>query len=104
MPVIADHEVVVARAVRLAEAATLLDVPVRATEQNPAGLGPTVPPLSGYPQAVLAKTTFSAAGDPGFAALLPAGGEIAVARVAAHVCVLHTVLAPPEAGPPAGWG
>ena len=42
MPVIADHEVVVARAVRLAEAATLLDVPVRATEQNPAGLGRTV--------------------------------------------------------------
>jgi nicotinamidase-related amidase len=95
MPVIADHEVVVARAVRLAEAATLLDVPVRATEQNPAGLGPTVPPLSGYPQAVLAKTTFSAAGDPGFAALLPAGragGEVVVAGVEAHVCVLQTVL------------
>ena len=93
MPVIADHEVVVARAVRLAEAATLLDVPVRATEQNPAGLGPTVPPLSGYPQAVLAKTTFSAAGGPGFAELLPAGpGEIVVAGVEAHVCVLQTVL------------
>ena len=93
MPVIADHEVVVARAVRLAEAATLLDVPVRATEQNPAALGPTVPPLSGYPQAVLAKTTFSAAGDPGLAALLPAGsGEIVVAGCEAHVCVLQTVL------------
>ena len=93
MPVIADHEVVVARAVRLAEAATLLDVPVRATEQNPAGLGPTVPPLSGYPQAVLAKTMFSAAGDSGFAGLLPAGsGEIVVAGVEAHVCVLQTVL------------
>ncbi len=92
MPVIADHEVVVARAVRLAEAATLLDVPVRATEQNPAGLGPTVPPLSGYPQAVLAKTSFSAAGDPGFAALLPAGGGVVVAGVEAHVCVLQTVL------------
>ena len=95
MPVIADHEVVVARAVRLAEAATLLDVPVRATEQNPAGLGPTVPPLSGYPEAVLAKTSFSAAGDPGFAALLPAeraGGEVVVAGVEAHVCVLQTVL------------
>ena len=92
MPVIADHEVVVARAVRLAEAATLLDVPVRATEQNPAGLGRTVPPLSGYPQAVLAKTTFSAAADPGFAALLPADGEIVVAGVEAHVCVLQTVL------------
>ena len=93
MPVIGDHEAVVARAVRLAEAATLLGVPVRATEQNPAGLGPTVPPLAGYPQAILAKTTFSAAADPGFAALLPAGsGEIVVAGCEAHVCVLQSVL------------
>src|SRR6266700_4068641 len=93
MPVIHDHEAVVARAVRLAEAATLLDVPVRATEQNPAALGPTVPPLAGYPQAVMAKTTFSAAGDPGFPALLAAGsGEIVVAGCEAHVCVLQTVL------------
>ena len=95
VPVIHDHEAVVARAVRLAEAATLLDVPVRVTEQNPAGLGPTVAPLSCYPQAVMAKTTFSAVGDPGFAALLPAeraGGEVVVAGVEAHVCVLQTVL------------
>src|SRR2546430_12616658 len=77
MPVIADHEVVVARAVRLAEAATLLDVPVRATEQNPAGLGPTVPPLSGYPPAVPAKTTVSAAGRPRLAArAAPRGGDV----------------------------
>lgn len=93
MPVIDDHEAVVARAVRLAEAATLLGVPVRATEQNPAGLGPTVPPLAGYPQAVMSKTTFSAAADPGFPALLPAGsGQIVVAGAEAHVCVLQTVL------------
>jgi nicotinamidase-related amidase len=103
MPVIADHEVVVARAVRLAEAATLLDVPVRATEQNPAALGRTVPPLSGYPQAVLAKTTFSAAADPGFAALLPAEGEIVVAGVEAHVCVLQTVLDLLDAGRRVVW-
>ncbi len=93
MPVIDDHEAVVARAVRLAEAATLLGVPVRATEQNPAGLGRTVPPLAGYPQAVMSKTTFSAAADPGFAALLPTGsGQIVVAGAEAHVCVLQTVL------------
>ncbi len=104
MPVIADHEVVLSRAIRLAEAATLLDVPVRATEQNPAGLGPTVPPLSGYPQAVLAKTTFSAAGDPGFAALLPpAAGEVVVAGVEAHVCVLQTVLDLIDAGRRVVW-
>jgi len=93
MPVIHDHEAVIARTVRLAEAAQLLEVPIRATEQNPAGLGPTVAPLAAYPQSVLSKTTFSATGDPGFAALLPAGAaEIVVAGVEAHVCVLQTVL------------
>src|SRR6476646_2090022 len=81
MPVIHDHEAVVARAARLAEAATLLDVPVRATEQYPAGLGRTVPPLAGYPQQIMTKTTFSATGDPGFAALRPAASEIVVAGV-----------------------
>ena len=93
VPAIHDNEVVVARAVRLAEAARLLDIPVYATEQYPAGLGPTVAPLAAYPQAVLSKTTFSAADAPGFSALLPPGaGEIVVAGCEAHVCVLQTVL------------
>jgi len=93
VPAIHDSEVVVARAVRLAEAARLLDVPIRATEQYPTGLGPTVPPLADYPQAVLAKTTFSATADPGFHALMPAGvSQIVVAGCEAHVCVLQTVL------------
>jgi nicotinamidase-related amidase len=104
MPVIHDQEAVVARAVRLAEAARLLDVPVLATEQNPAGLGPTVPQLAGYAQAVMPKTTFSAAGDPGFSALLPAGsGEIIVAGCEAHVCVLQTVLDLLAAGRRVAW-
>ena len=104
MPVIADHEAVVARAARLAETATLLDVPVLATEQHPAGLGHTVPPLAGYPQAVMAKTAFSAVGDPGFAELLPAGtGQVVVAGVEAHVCVLQTVLDLLAAGRRVAW-
>jgi nicotinamidase-related amidase len=70
MPAIHDGDRVVARAARLAEAALLLDVPVVATEQYPAGLGPTVAPLAGYPRATMAKTRFSAAAEPGFAALL----------------------------------
>lgn len=93
VPAIDDSDAVVARAVRLAEAARLLQVPVVATEQNPAGLGHTVGPLAGYPQAVLPKTTFSAVGAPGFSALLPAGAsQIVVAGCEAHVCVLQTVL------------
>jgi nicotinamidase-related amidase len=100
MPAIFDGETVLARAVRLAEAALLLDVPVLATEQNPAGLGPTVAPLAACPRAVLAKTAFSAADDPGFAALLPARTtQIVVAGCEAHVCVLQTVLGLLGTGP-----
>jgi nicotinamidase-related amidase len=93
MPAIHDGEVVVARTARLAEAARLLDVPIRATEQYPAGLGSIVPPLADYPQAVLAKTAFSAVADPGFHSLMPAGvSQIVIAGCEAHVCVLQTVL------------
>ncbi len=93
VPVIHDGQFVVARAARLAEAAQLLNVPIRATEQYPAGLGSTVAQLADYPGAVLTKTTFSAKADPGFATFLPAGvSEIVVAGVEAHVCVLQTVL------------
>src|ERR1700740_3561685 len=88
VPVICDHEAVVARAVRLAEAAQLLGVPIRATEQVPAKLGLTVAPLAAYPQSVLSKTTFSAADAPGFADLLPAGAaEIVVAGGGGGACV-----------------
>jgi isochorismate hydrolase len=93
VPAIHDGETMVARTLRLAEAALLLGVPVRATEQYPKGLGQTVAPLAAYPQAVLAKTSFSAAGDPGFATLLPAGAsEVIIAGCEAHVCVLQTAL------------
>lgn len=93
MPAMYDGDVVVARAVRLAQAARMLDVAVRATEQYPAGLGPTVAPLTPYLGAVLSKTMFSALDDPDFPALLPIGSaEIVVAGCEAHICVLQTVL------------
>ena len=89
VPVIHEGETVVARAVRLAEAATLLDVPVCATEQYPTGLGHTVAPLAGHPQNVVAKTAFSAVADS--RVLPPTAREVVVAGVEAHVCVLQTV-------------
>lgn len=93
LPAIHDGPAVLANAVRLAEGATLLDVPVCATEQNRPGLGPTVPELAEFPQLVLAKTAFGATAEPGFATLLPPGTEeIVVAGAEAHVCVLQTVL------------
>jgi nicotinamidase-related amidase len=89
VPAIHDSDTVVARAVRLAEAAQLLDVPVCATEQYPAGLGSTVAELAGYPQNVVAKTRFSGVADPTL--LPPTAREVVVAGVEAHVCVLQTV-------------
>ena len=89
VPVIHDGETVVARAVRLAEAAQLLGVPVCATEQYPAGLGPTVAELAGHPQNVVAKTRFSGVADPTL--LPPTAREVVVTGVEAHVCVLQTV-------------
>jgi nicotinamidase-related amidase len=93
MPAIYDGAAVVANAVRLAEGAGLLDVPVCATEQNPDGLGPTVAALAAFPQLVLPKFAFGAVAEPGFGTLLPPGTEeIVVAGCEAHVCVLQTVL------------
>ncbi|HYN30696.1 MAG TPA: isochorismatase family protein [Dermatophilaceae bacterium] len=93
VPALHGGDGVVSRAVRCAEAARLLEVPVRATEQNPAGLGPTVAPLRGAADAVLAKTSFSAVADPHWADLLPPQTrQVVVAGCEAHVCVLQTVL------------
>jgi hypothetical protein len=65
VPAIDGGPAVVANAVRLAEAARLLDVPACATEQYPEGLGHTVAELAERPQLVLSKTAFAATADPG---------------------------------------
>ncbi len=91
MPAIAGGEGVVAQARRLKAAAALLDVPVLLTEQNPAKLGSTLPELAGG-AAVLAKMTFDAGADPGFAAALPPRDTVVVCGCEAHVCVLQTAL------------
>ena len=80
----------VANAARLAAAAALLDVPVCATEQAPDKLGPTVAEVASYPQLVLPKTIFNAAGFPTL--LPPRTEEVLVAGCEAHVCVLQTAV------------
>lgn len=64
MPVIHEAEAVLANAGRLARIAQLLQVPLWATEQSPAGLGPTVEALQPLVAGrVIAKTTFDGAED-----------------------------------------
>jgi nicotinamidase-related amidase len=92
MPAIHEGEAAVANAKRLLGAATLLDVPVLFTEQNPDGLGRTVPGLTDGHR-VFEKQFFDACREPGFAGTaLPDRPALVVAGCEAHVCVLQTVL------------
>jgi nicotinamidase-related amidase len=92
MPAIHEGEAAVANAKRLLSAAALLDVPILFTEQNPDGLGPTVPGLTDGHR-VFEKQFFDACREPGFAqGALPDRPSVVVAGCEAHVCVLQTVL------------
>lgn len=116
IPAIHAGEDAVAQALKLARGARLLGVPTWATEQNPEGLGPTVPALRELCPRVLRKSHFSAVAD-GLAERLrpsaaPAAGNarslpkhlqkpkpsaperdtIVLAGFEAHVCVLQTAL------------
>lgn len=94
MRAIDGAEEVVANAGRLLAAAEALEVPVVATEQNPKGLGPTVPELTRPDGAhtVVEKMCFDACGAAGLVSALPAGHHIVLAGCEAHVCVLQTAL------------
>jgi nicotinamidase-related amidase len=79
----------------LVDVARRLDVPVVATEQYPAGLGPTVPELAGRlaPEEIVEKIHFSAAAD-GCLEALPALArpQVVLTGTETHVCVLQTAL------------
>lgn len=86
----ADH--VMANCAKLVQAARRLGVPVAATEQNPAGIGPTTPPLAALIPLRFGKVHFSAARQPDFLAWAAGGGTVVLAGTEAHVCVLQTAL------------
>ena len=116
MPAMQEGPAVVANALRLAQAAQRLAVPVWGTEQNPDKLGPNPPELRALCQRTLAKMHFSACAD-GLLSLLrppakapggnarslpkhlqkavPAAPErhsVVIAGCEAHVCLLQTAL------------
>jgi nicotinamidase-related amidase len=117
MPAMFQAEDCLANAMRLAQAAHLLSVPVWGTEQNPGKLGSNPPQLKALCRQTLAKMQFSAveeglvewlrpevkskpAGNarslpkhlqkPAVAAEVPS--SIVLAGVEAHVCLLQTAL------------
>jgi nicotinamidase-related amidase len=63
-------------------------------EQNPDGLGPTVPALAGLLTGrPIVKRSFSCCGEPAFVEALAATGrkQVLLAGIEAHVCIWQTV-------------
>lgn len=101
MPAIHDAAAAAARAVRLAEAAHLLGIPVLGTEQNPAGLGANIESIRAVCSRTLTKTHFDACADGLVDALDAVAGarrDVVVAGCEAHVCMLQTALGLLRAG------
>lgn len=96
VPAIGQGDEVVSAMDRLARAAGILGVPVRATEHCAEAIGPTVPLLGDRLESdqILAKRHFDATREPGLADALKALDRpiAAVAGVEAHVCVAQTAI------------
>jgi len=78
---------------RLVRGAKVLGVPVLATEQNPAGLGPTVEEIRPLlPAQPIPKTAFSCMGEPAVVEALEATGrpQVLLAGIETHICVYQT--------------
>ena len=92
MPAIHERDAVLRNARILAQAARWLQVPVVATVQNPAGLGPKADDIAPLCDSMVTKTAFDACAEPALLQSLDATHEIIVAGCEAHVCVMQTVL------------
>ena len=91
--IVQDSEQVIASACKLARAAAVLDLPIIWTEQNPAGLGPTVEELAGLlPGEAIPKHAFSCWREPAFAKALAGRNRqsVLLAGIETHVCVFQT--------------
>jgi len=90
-----EHDNMVAAVRRLLEAATVLNVPVLATEQYPRGLGHTqVEVAQAFPPGleVVEKLSMSCCGQPAFVERLRALGrsQVVLCGIEAHACVNQT--------------
>ena len=95
VPVLAEHEQVVANAAWLIRVAQKIGVPVAATEQYPKGLGPLVPKVRKLipARAIGTKNHFSAVAAQCLASLPGHDrAQVVVVGAEAHVCVMQTSL------------
>jgi len=97
MPLIDGHGPVLHEALRLADAAAALDIPIVGTQQNPAGLGHNDVRIRQRCAITLDKMHFDACED-GLVAALGDRPAVVLAGCEAHVCLLQTALGLLRAG------
>jgi nicotinamidase-related amidase len=89
-----DKESLLENAVKLAQGAKALGVPLIRSEQNPQGLGRTVPELEPFlaDSPPVEKISFSCVGEPEFMKRLEASGrsQVVLAGIESHVCMYQT--------------
>jgi len=94
--VVAERDALVANLCKLVQGMRALDVPVIWLEQNPDGLGPTVPELKEHLSGLrpITKLSFSCWGEAPFRAALEGLGrqQALLCGIEAHVCVNQTAL------------
>lgn len=94
--VIHEKETLSANAVKLVKGIRLLDIPVILTEQNPAGLGPTLPEISSLLPDVrpITKFDFSCYKEETFLRKLDElkRNQIILCGIETHICVYQTAL------------
>jgi nicotinamidase-related amidase len=101
MPAIHEGDRAVAAAVKLADVARELGMPVVGTEQNPAGLGPNVEAIRTRCDATISKMTFDACADGLVEWLLGRGepvSDVVIAGCESHVCLMQSALGLLRAG------
>ncbi|XUX00991.1 MAG: hydrolase [Dehalogenimonas sp.] len=94
-PVMFDKEVLLSNLQKLVKGISLLEIPIIYTEQNPAGLGRTVPELIGeYEAKPVSKFHFSCYKEADFNATLSATQrkQVLVCGIESHICVYQTTM------------
>ena len=101
LPSIDQGEAVVDAALLLAQAASMLSIPVLGTEQNPEGLGPNEERIRNCCDQTLLKHSFNAA-DNGLRELIekinPQITQVILAGCETHICLMQTALGLKEKG------
>jgi nicotinamidase-related amidase len=90
------REELVLSAQQLVRGASVLGVPILCTEQNPKGLGPTVPEIAAHMPAAppISKFSFGCCASEDFMSALQATARrnVLIAGIETHVCVYQTAL------------